>query len=75
MAHYLCRFLDDAGQVRSEVPLIGSTENDVIVRARDLFRRRNEPGGFELWTESRCFLKETPAANDRSRESARPVRV
>lgn len=65
MAHYLCRFVDNAGQVRGEMPIIGSSVGDATSMARAMFKRRHETGGFELWFESRLISKETPKPGDR----------
>ena len=60
MSHYLRRFVDGAGQVHGEVPIIGSSASDPLGTGRSLFRQRNEDSGFELRLGSRRFKKETP---------------
>ena len=71
MSHYMCHFLDDAGQLRGEVPIVGSSAGDAIAVARSLFQQRGESGGFELWSESHCLRKERPALIDVPMGSAR----
>ena len=70
MAHYMCRFVDDAGLIRGELPIIGSSVGDATNMARTLFKRRHESGGFELWFESQCVSKETPQPGDKPDDRA-----
>ena len=70
MAHYLCRFVDEAGLVRGELPIIGSSIGDATAMARALFKRRHETGGFELWFESACISRETPKPGDHAGDHA-----
>jgi len=60
MPHYLCRFIDEAGRTKGDLPLVASSESDAISLARALFHRRRETGGFEVWLDSRRISQETP---------------
>jgi len=63
MSYYFCRFLDESGAVRDDIPFVGVSEVGALRLAQFLFLFRNEPGSFELWQGSRrIYKKEQPPA-------------
>lgn len=49
MSNYICHLVGEDGSVRSMVPIVGSTEADAILIARNHFKSHGERGTFELW--------------------------
>ena len=60
MPHFLCRFLDPAGQVEADIPIVVSTEGEAVARAWELFKHRGAQGAFDVMDGTRRIAHGPP---------------